>query len=260
VRLRRWLETRPLWLVVVIDFFVIGLLVGCCFGQATVRYGILADSAAAVLARTWTPDSEVAYCVTEDAKIARLAEPRDTVYGVFRMRVADSVHNLPGGVLSYYCAGKSGHTHPDGGCDPSRFDYEHLQDDYGFIACGPIQVRFYFRQARAREPDHERATVAFVGAAFAVIATNAMTSFDHDPGGYPDVLYPDKAAAHFGTALLVTQVAIAAGVRPITAAAITSLAGAGYELSQGYVNPHDVAADVLGAAAGALLAHWLRFR
>ena len=99
----------------------------------------------------------------------------------------------------------------------------------------------------------------YVGACAGVLAANAVFKFDRDPGGYPDIWYPQKQAVHGLIALIITQLAIGISVAPWLAVVITVLAGYGWERTQGFVNKHDLYADALGAGAGAALSFWLRW-
>lgn len=106
----------------------------------------------------------------------------------------------------------------------------------------------------------ETATSLYVLGSFAVVASNAIWQWDTDEGGYENTFMPSKQAVHFGAAFMLTQGAIALHVRPVWAVTITSVAGVGFELTQGHVNGYDIAADVTGSIAGALMARWLTFR
>lgn len=102
-------------------------------------------------------------------------------------------------------------------------------------------------------------TSVYILGSFAVVGSNAIWGWDQDHGGYADTYLPSKQGLHFASAFVLTQGAIALDVKPWVAVTITSVAGVGFEFSQGHVNGHDIAADVLGSVAGALMAHWLRF-
>jgi hypothetical protein len=87
------------------------------------------------------------------------------------------------------------------------------------------------------------------------LAANLFFKLDVDMGGYPDKWYPEKQLKHFVAALAITSAACLIGVTPWVAFLITGVNGILFELTQGYVNEHDIIADVLGAfvAVGAFI-------
>ena len=121
-------------------------------------------------------------------------------------------------------------------------------------------IRCFIHKDSTLAQKRETATSAYILGGFVVVASNAVWGWDQDHGGYPDIVYPQKQAAHFLSAMVLTQGAIALHVKPIHAVLITTGLGVAFEFSQGHVNGHDIAADVLGSVAGALFAHWLSFR
>jgi hypothetical protein len=123
----------------------------------------------------------------------------------------------------------------------------------------PVCWHFDTTEATRRETG----TALFVGGTYFVVASNLVWGWDHDPGGYPDKFYPTKAFAHAGAAAILTETAIACHVRPWFAVLWTNVAGVGFELSQGRVNRHDLAANAAGSLLGYAMARWLaplRFR
>ena len=118
-------------------------------------------------------------------------------------------------------------------------------------------IRCFIHKDSTLAQKRETATSVYILGSFAVISSNAIWGWDTDTGNYPNKLYPEKFLAHSGSAFVLTQVAIGFHVKPSTAVIITSVAGVGFEFSQGHVNGYDIAADISGAFAGALVANWL---
>lgn len=109
----------------------------------------------------------------------------------------------------------------------------------------------------------ETGTAVYVLGSFAVVSSNAVWGWDHDAGGYPDILYRDKAIEHAASAMILTETAIAMHVRPSFAVLWTNVAGLGFEVSQGRVDKYDLAANALGSLVGLAFMRWvapLRFR
>ena len=136
-----------------------------------------------------------------------------------------------------------------------------LQAQYADTTWHPCMdaIRCFIHKDSTLAQKRETATSAYILGGFAVVASNAIWGWDQDHGGYSDVVYPQKQAAHFLSAMVLTQGAIALHVKPVHAVLITTGLGVAFEFSQGHVNGHDIAADALGSIAGALFARWLRF-
>jgi hypothetical protein len=252
------------------------LWIAPCLPAQSVRYGVVVDSARSQAMSDWKiPANEHAYCITRWAKRALSDEPRDTMYAVFRMQPAPTMKAGPEGIVVLCPKGQPTlHTHPGDSiltdCNPSRQDLSAATasgSEFEVLQCGRDQfVFFYPSHAASMAPaftgahrlSPESATALYIGASSAILLSNAFLGWDQDRGGYPDVLYPNKQALHFAAAAGLTQVAIGIGVRPVPAVIITSLAGVGFEFTQGHVNGHDIAADILGSITGALIAHWLQ--
>lgn len=124
-------------------------------------------------------------------------------------------------------------------------------------------IRCFAHRDTTEYQKRETGTALYVLSTSAVVLSNVVWQWDTDRGGYPDVFYRDKALSHAASAALLTEGAIAMHVRPSFAVIWTNVAGLGFEISQGYVNPHDLAANAVGSLAGYALARWLnpiRFR
>jgi len=91
----------------------------------------------------------------------------------------------------------------------------------------------------------------FAGLSALALYANWRWKFDTDAGGYVDKFYPAKQAKHFAAALILVLAACWIGVPLWWAVGITVVDGILFEFTQGYVNPHDIGADVLGALVGA---------
>lgn len=90
----------------------------------------------------------------------------------------------------------------------------------------------------------------FAALSAGVLVANLIGKFDTDPGGYPDIWYPRKQSIHFAAAAGIALGACWFGVPMWIALGITIVDGVLFEFTQGYVNRHDIAADILGALAG----------
>ena len=136
-----------------------------------VRFGVMEDSARAVLRAAWRNDSaqpERAYCVRRARIVARVISPTkvDSIFHVLEVRPANVTAASPNHV-SFEChAGTPElHTHTPatcltddpqyctaGGpeaysCQPSREDYEKLierGDPFAVIQCDRVAFRFYY--------------------------------------------------------------------------------------------------------------------
>ncbi len=101
-------------------------------------------------------------------------------------------------------------------------------------------------------------TLFFILACVLVLAINALVHFDTDAGGYDRwTVYPKKQAIHLAAAFVIALGAMALGVPALSAAVITAVAGFFFEITQGFINPIDVLADVLGAGAAGTLWYFL---
>lgn len=95
----------------------------------------------------------------------------------------------------------------------------------------------------------------------ALVAFTVAKVFDHDAGGYKDGFFtkgtfPDKAVhavCGFGLAL---SLCVVEG-KPSVAALTTLVAGALYEMGQGYFSWYDLVADVLGAIVAGVFYHFI---
>lgn len=100
-----------------------------------------------------------------------------------------------------------------------------------------------------------------LGLGAGVVALNAScTSLlcDRDRWRGPRPMADAYTAAHVGLSAALTSAQIAAGISPARAAVTAIALGAGYEASQGHVDPGDLAYNTASAAGTALLLHWLR--
>jgi len=93
-------------------------------------------------------------------------------------------------------------------------------------------------------------TLLYAGLSVLALAANLRWKFDTDAGGYVEKFYPAKQAKHFAAALALAFVACWIGVPVWWAVGITIADGVLFEVTQGSMNPHDIAADILGAFAG----------
>ena len=150
------------------------------------------------------------------------------------------------------------HTHGSGNCSPSDVDFKMLELDsesYGGVICSPTAVRFYFRWENPK-----RAAIAVVDKGptmssgtfgllmSAGVLSNAFVGWDRDPGIGPDPWTSLDKPLHGLVAFGLASAAMQAGVRPRTAAIGVCLAGAVFELTQGYASRKDVAINCAGAA------------
>lgn len=147
-----------------------------------VRYGVMEDSARAMLRAAWRSDSaqpERAYCVRRARIVARAVSPTkiDSIFHVLEVRPAHVDAASPNHV-SFAChAGTPElHTHTPatcltddpqyctaGGpeaysCQPSRADYEKLiqrGDQFAIIQCDRVAFRFYYPSEYAAPAVHD---------------------------------------------------------------------------------------------------------
>lgn len=92
------------------------------------------------------------------------------------------------------------------------------------------------------------------------LASNTVIHVDTDPGGYQDgwrttSSFPDKAV-HALAAFALTSVGVDLNVSPLKSATAVCVAGAAFEVTQGYVSAHDIAADCAGASLAAVWRRW----
>lgn len=144
----------------------------CLAGHAqVVRYGVMEDSARAMLRAAWHDDSaqtERAYCVRRARIVARVISPAkiDSIFHVLEVRPAHVDTASPNHVsFSCHAGTPELHTHTPatcvsddpkycvrGGpeaysCQPSRDDYEKLiarGDEFAIIQCDRVAFRFYY--------------------------------------------------------------------------------------------------------------------
>lgn len=93
-------------------------------------------------------------------------------------------------------------------------------------------------------------TILFAGLSALALLANRVFKIDTDAGGYPDVWYPAKQAKHFAAAFAIACLAVLLGVPWPWALGITVADGVLFEVTQGFVNRHDIYADCIGALLG----------
>ncbi len=172
-----------------------------------VRFGVMEDSARAVLRAAWREDStqpERAYCVRRARIVARVISPTkiDSIFHVLLVRPAHVDTASPNHV-SFAChAGTPElHTHTPatcltddpqycaaGGpeaysCQPSREDYEKLiqrGDPFAIIQCDRVAFRFYYPSeyvSPAKDDSTSRRTHRALHESFAPNNTRFITRF-----------------------------------------------------------------------------------
>ena len=172
-----------------------------------VRFGVMEDSARAVLRAAWREDSaqpERAYCVRRARIVARVISPTkiDSIFHVLLVRPAHVDTASPNHV-SFAChAGTPElHTHTPatcltddpqycaaGGpeaysCQPSREDYEKLiqrGDPFAIIQCDRVAFRFYYPSeyvSPAKDDSTSRRTHRPLQESFAPNNTRFITRF-----------------------------------------------------------------------------------
>ncbi|HKV50641.1 MAG TPA: hypothetical protein VJO52_05505 [Gemmatimonadaceae bacterium] len=147
-----------------------------------VRYGVMEDSARAMLRTAWRNDSaqpERAYCVRRARIVAHVISPTkvDSIFHVLEVRPAHVDSASPNHV-SFACGHGTPelHTHTpatclgddpkyctaDGpeaySCQPSRDDYEKLVqrgDEFAIIQCDRVAFRFYYPSEYAAPTVHD---------------------------------------------------------------------------------------------------------
>ncbi len=150
-----------------------------------VRYGVMEDSARAMLRASWRNDSaqaERAYCVRRARIVARVVSPTkvDSIFHVLEVRPAHVDAASPNHV-SFACHHGTPelHTHtpatcltddpkycsPGGpeaySCQPSRDDYEKLidrGDAFAVIQCDRVAFRFYYPSEYVAPSVHDSAS------------------------------------------------------------------------------------------------------
>jgi hypothetical protein len=161
-----------LWGAFLVSLGGCGTAVSIAPQPTTVKYGIVADSAASVLAAAYT-NTEDAYCVT-DARVRAMTDPRDTLLVVlkvvraqFKRATSTAIFGpveCPSNTVGFI------HTHPTNplaginDCNPSRTDWRSFaKQPWSFegIVCSvdahgiPI-VRFMWPEDNPLKEDHAR--------------------------------------------------------------------------------------------------------
>jgi hypothetical protein len=115
-----------------------------------------------------------------------------------------------------------------------------------------INARARLATARALRP-----TAWYAGALGAAVGVNARFGLNVDRGGYRDTYLSEDKITHFGAGNVLASTAIATGVRPRWAVALTCAGAAAFEWSQarhgGYFSNRDVVVGCAGATLAGLL-------
>jgi hypothetical protein len=165
--------------------FLAAFIAGGAARAQVVRYGVMEDSARALLRAAWRNESaqaERAYCVRRARIVARVISPTkvDSIFHVLEVRPAHVDSASPNHV-SFACNHGTPelHTHTPatcladapkyctaGGpeaysCQPSRDDYEKLirrGDQFAVIQCDRVAFRFYYPSEYVAPPVHDSAS------------------------------------------------------------------------------------------------------